>query len=167
MNQFLVEKSGEKQPQQIHGDGGDFGFGRQIFAVKMIDAACARVGGNQLIGQPGHRVLHGASIPQPPRKRKREGAPLCLDNPPPFLISSIRERCFISFMNSETSQRLERLEAHVAHLERQVEQLNDVIIEQGKLVGHLKKQVQAQSATMETLELERIKTNNPKPPHYQ
>ena len=70
-------------------------------------------------------------------------------------------------MNSETAQRLERLEAHVAHLERQVEQLNDVIIEQGKLVGHLKKQVQVQSAAMETLELERIKTNNPKPPHYQ
>ena len=69
-------------------------------------------------------------------------------------------------MNPETSQRLERLEANVAHLEHQVEQLNGVLIEQGKLVEHLKKQVQAQSATMETLELERIKTTNTKPPHY-
>ena len=70
-------------------------------------------------------------------------------------------------MNPETSQRLERLEANVAHLEHQVEQLNGVLIQQGKLVEHLKKQVQAQSATMETLELERIKTTSTKPPHYQ
>jgi SlyX protein len=70
-------------------------------------------------------------------------------------------------MNPETSQRLERLEANVAHLEHQVEQLNGVLIQQGKLVEHLKKQAQAQSATMETLELERIKTTSTKPPHYQ
>jgi SlyX protein len=70
-------------------------------------------------------------------------------------------------MNPETSQRLDRLEANVAHLEHQVEQLNGVLIQQGKLVEHLKKQVQAQSATMETLELERIKSTNTKPPHYQ
>ena len=69
-------------------------------------------------------------------------------------------------MNEETSQRLERVEAHVAHLERQVEQLNEVIIEQGKLVDRLKKEVQRQSAAMETLELERMKANNPRPPHY-
>lgn len=69
-------------------------------------------------------------------------------------------------MNEEISQRLERVEAHVAHLERQVEQLNEVVIEQGKLVDRLKKEVQRQSATMETLELERMKATNPKPPHY-
>lgn len=69
-------------------------------------------------------------------------------------------------MENEASQRIERLEAHVAHLERQVEQLNEVIIEQGKLVGRLKKEVQRQSAAMETLELERMKATNPKPPHY-
>lgn len=72
-----------------------------------------------------------------------------------------------SRMNDEIIQRLERIEAHVAHLEHQVEQLNEVVIEQGKLVERLKKEVQRQSATMETLELERIKSNNPKPPHYQ
>jgi SlyX protein len=70
-------------------------------------------------------------------------------------------------MNDETSQRLERLEAHVAHLEHQVDQLNDVIIEQGRLVEQLKKLAQRQASTMETLELERLKCNNPKPPHYQ
>jgi uncharacterized coiled-coil protein SlyX len=69
-------------------------------------------------------------------------------------------------MNDELSQRLERVEAHSAHLERQVEQLNEVVIEQGKLVDRLKKEVQRQSAAMETLELERKKATNPKPPHY-
>ena len=33
-------------------------------------------------------------------------------------------------------------------------------------VERLKKEVQRQSATMETMELERIKSNNPKPPHH-
>ena len=70
-------------------------------------------------------------------------------------------------MIDESSQRIERLEAHVAHLERQVEQLNEVIIEQGKLLERMKKEVQRQSAAMETLELERMKANNPRPPHYQ
>jgi SlyX protein len=70
------------------------------------------------------------------------------------------------FMADETSQRIEKLEAHVAHLEHQVEQLNGVVIEQGKLLERLKKEVQRQSSTMETLELERIKANNPKPPHH-
>lgn len=69
-------------------------------------------------------------------------------------------------MENEASQRIERLEAHVAHLERQVEQLNEVIIGQGKLMDRLKKEVQRQSATMETLELERMKATNPRPPHY-
>jgi uncharacterized coiled-coil protein SlyX len=70
-------------------------------------------------------------------------------------------------MNAENLQRLERIEAHVAHLEHQVEQLNEVVVGQGKLVDHLKKQVQRQSAVLETMELERIKANNPKPPHHQ
>ena len=70
-------------------------------------------------------------------------------------------------MKDESSERLGRLETHVAHLEHQVEQLNGVLIEQGKLVERLKREVQRNAASMETLELERIKSNNPKPPHYQ
>lgn len=70
-------------------------------------------------------------------------------------------------MTDETAQRLERLEANVAHLERQVEQLNEVLIEQGKLTEQLKKQVQRQSNTLESIELDRIKATNAKPPHYQ
>ena len=70
-------------------------------------------------------------------------------------------------MSGDSSQRLERLEASVAHLERQVEQLNEVLIEQGRLVRRLKKEVQKQSTLLETQELERIKSNVTKPPHYQ
>jgi len=69
-------------------------------------------------------------------------------------------------MADEVSQRIEKLEAHVAHLEHQVEQLNDVVTGHSKLVESLKKQVQRQSGVLETIELERIKANNPKPPHH-
>ena len=69
-------------------------------------------------------------------------------------------------MNEETLQRLEKLEASVAHLEHQVEQLNEVVTGQDKLVEILKKQVQRQSNVLETIELESIKTNNASPPHH-
>jgi uncharacterized coiled-coil protein SlyX len=70
-------------------------------------------------------------------------------------------------MNDDASERLGKIETHVAHLERQVEELNGVIIEQGKLLDRLKKEVQKQSSAMQTMELERIKGNVQKPPHYQ
>jgi SlyX protein len=70
-------------------------------------------------------------------------------------------------MNEDVSGRLGQIESHVAHLEHQVEQMNTVIIEQGKLLERLKKEVQKVSGTMESLELERIKANVTKPPHYQ
>ena len=69
-------------------------------------------------------------------------------------------------MSDETTQRFEKLEAHLAHLERQVEELNEVIIEQSKLVDRMKKEVQRTSSAMQSMELERIKANNPKPPHH-
>jgi SlyX protein len=69
-------------------------------------------------------------------------------------------------MPDEMSERFEKIEAHVAHLEHQVEQLNEVVTSQGKLVEFLKKQVQRQSNVLETMELENIKTNNAPPPHH-
>jgi uncharacterized coiled-coil protein SlyX len=69
-------------------------------------------------------------------------------------------------MPDELSQRFEKIEAHVTHLEHQVEQLNEVVTGQGKLIELLKKQVQRQSGVLETLELENIKTNHPRPPHH-
>ena len=69
-------------------------------------------------------------------------------------------------MNDEILQRLGRIESQAAHLEHQVEQLNQVLVGQGRTVELLKKQVQRQSAVLETLELEHIKANNPRPPHH-
>jgi uncharacterized coiled-coil protein SlyX len=69
-------------------------------------------------------------------------------------------------MSDETSRRLEQMEANVAHLEHQVEQLNEMVIEQGKLVERLKKEVQKQSTLLRAGELELIKANNPRPPHH-
>ncbi len=70
-------------------------------------------------------------------------------------------------MPDDNSQRMEKLESHIAHLEHQVEQLNEVIIEQGKLLEKLKKEIQRQSSSLQTLELERVRSNVQKPPHYQ
>lgn len=69
-------------------------------------------------------------------------------------------------MADETFRRLEKVETHLAHLEHQVEELNGVVIEQGKLLARLKKEVQRQSSAMEALELERIRSHNPPPPHH-
>jgi len=89
---------------------------------------------------------------------------------------SIHERALLDFgrlqrqnprMRDETSQRIDKLESHLAHLEHQVEQLNGVVIEQGKLLDRLKKETQRQSGIMQMLELERMKSNAQKPPHYQ
>ena len=70
-------------------------------------------------------------------------------------------------MPDENSQRIDELESHLVHLEHQVEQLNEVVIEQGKLLDRLKKETQRQSGILQALELERIKSNVQKPPHYQ
>lgn len=70
-------------------------------------------------------------------------------------------------MNEEISVRLGQIETHLAHLEHQVDQMNGVIMAQDKLLERLRKEIQRQSTAMESLELERIKANNTKPPHYQ
>ncbi|HSU55757.1 MAG TPA: SlyX family protein [Candidatus Dormibacteraeota bacterium] len=70
-------------------------------------------------------------------------------------------------MPDENSQRIDKLASDFAHLEHQVEQLNGVVIEQGKLLDRLKKETQRQSGILQTMELERMKSNVQKPPHYQ
>ena len=69
-------------------------------------------------------------------------------------------------MSDESTARLDRIEATIAHLEHQVEQLNGVIIEQGRELEQLKRLLQRQAQTLETIELERVKATNTKPPHY-
>jgi len=69
-------------------------------------------------------------------------------------------------MSDEAADRLRRIEVTIAHLEHQVEQLNGVIIEQGKELEQLKRLVHRQAQTLESIELERVKATNPKPPHH-
>ncbi len=64
-------------------------------------------------------------------------------------------------------QRLERIESHLAHLEKQYEELNQVAIAQGRLLARLQKECAQVSDSVGTFELERIRANNAKPPHYQ
>lgn len=70
-------------------------------------------------------------------------------------------------MDSELSQRLAHLESNIAHLEKQYEDLNQVVIEQAKMIRKLQSNQQRLADTVETAELDRIKSTNAKPPHYQ
>jgi len=63
MNQLFVKKTREEQPQQILGDARDGAFGRQIFAIQMIDAAPAGVRGDKLIRELGDSV-HSLDLTQ-------------------------------------------------------------------------------------------------------
>lgn len=67
----------------------------------------------------------------------------------------------------EMPARLERLEAHVAHLERQCDELNSVIIEQGRMLRALQASQRRLAETLETQDLDRIQAHATKPPHYQ
>jgi len=70
-------------------------------------------------------------------------------------------------MDDELLRRLEKVESNLAHLEHQYDQLNRVVMDQGRHLARLQTQQQRVSQSVETMELERIKTTNPKPPHYQ
>ena len=70
-------------------------------------------------------------------------------------------------MNEDAAERIDKLESHVAHLERQMEQLNEVAVEQAQELDRLKKQIGRVSQSIENTELDRIKSIDSKPPHYQ
>jgi uncharacterized coiled-coil protein SlyX len=68
-------------------------------------------------------------------------------------------------MKTEHERRLARIESHLAHLERHLEQLNEVVIEQGRVLRRLQSLQQRLSQTIETIELDRIKSTSARPPH--
>ncbi len=69
-------------------------------------------------------------------------------------------------MDKEIGERLEKVETNLAHLEHLYDQLNQVVLEQARLLARLQAGHQQVSHTVESMELERIKGTNPKPPHY-
>ena len=70
-------------------------------------------------------------------------------------------------MDENLLNRLERLESHLAHLEHQYDELNQVVLEQGRMLAKIQTLQFRISQSVETMELERVKATNPKPPHYQ
>ena len=69
-------------------------------------------------------------------------------------------------MDKELADRLEKLETNLAHLDHQYDQLNQVVLEQSRQLTKLLALQQKLSETMENIESERIRSTNPKPPHY-
>ncbi len=59
------------------------------------------------------------------------------------------------------------LEVKIAHLEYLFEQLNTVVIDQGKRIGRLEGEIRGVSNSVQEIELERVRSTNVKPPHYQ
>ena len=62
MDRFLVKESRKNETEEIDGNLGDRSLGRKVFSVQMVNAAGAGVGGNQPLGQLGHRQ-HKAKYP--------------------------------------------------------------------------------------------------------
>ena len=68
---------------------------------------------------------------------------------------------------SDDVSRLDKIESHLAHLERQYEELNGVVIEQARIIARLQREHAKVSTAMQTMEIDRMSANNTKPPHYQ
>jgi len=64
-------------------------------------------------------------------------------------------------------ERLMNIESGLTHLEQLVASLNETIIEHDKTIQQLKTQVNRVGAGLETKEIDSIKSNITKPPHYQ
>ena len=62
--------------------------------------------------------------------------------------------------------RLEKAEAALAHLERNFDELNSVVIAQNKTITRLQRLLEVLGETLRGQDLDRIQPHNQKPPHY-
>lgn len=67
----------------------------------------------------------------------------------------------------ELEARIVRLESHLAEVERLVDELNQVVVDQGKALRRMGAQYQEFALTVQTFEMERIRSTNAKPPHSE
>lgn len=67
---------------------------------------------------------------------------------------------------SPDSNRITQLEASVAHLERLYDELNTVVVEQGRRLTRLEKRLDQVAQLFEGGELDRLRQVQEKPPHY-
>ena len=64
-------------------------------------------------------------------------------------------------------KRLVNIESDLTHLEQLVASLNQTIIEHDKIIQQLQTQLNLVASGLETKEMDSIKGNVTKPPHYQ
>lgn len=69
-------------------------------------------------------------------------------------------------MDETTDERFQSIESSLAHLEHQYDQLNRIVIQQEKLLGRLQTVVDRVDGTLREFELNQVRENNTKPPHY-
>ena len=67
---------------------------------------------------------------------------------------------------SELAERVQKLEASLAHLERNHDELNGVVIAQGKLIARLQKRLEQLDSTVQSQDMDRASSAQQKPPHY-
>lgn len=67
---------------------------------------------------------------------------------------------------SEIESRLAKVEEALAHLQHDYDALNKVAIEQGRQLTRVLRQLDDLKGRVSQHELERIRENNTKPPHY-
>jgi uncharacterized coiled-coil protein SlyX len=67
----------------------------------------------------------------------------------------------------ELAERLQKIESSLAHIEHLYEQLNEVVLAQGKQLDKMASHQQRLSQTIEGIELDRIRSLKQKPPHHQ
>ena len=65
-----------------------------------------------------------------------------------------------------TSERIANLEAALTHLERQYDQLNEIVIRQEKQLLRLSAVTERVDNTLHDMELDGMRSNNARPPHY-
>lgn len=69
-------------------------------------------------------------------------------------------------MDEATRDRIRKLESALTHVERQYDQLNDIVIRQDKQLARLSAIVERVDNTLHDFELDQVRSNNARPPHY-
>ena len=70
-------------------------------------------------------------------------------------------------MTPEEEERFVKIESSLAHMEQLTETLNKTIIVQDKTIRRLTQQVEQMNDAIQAKEMDTIKGNVTKPPHYQ
>jgi uncharacterized coiled-coil protein SlyX len=69
-------------------------------------------------------------------------------------------------MDDQQPDRIEKLEAALTHLERQYDELNAIVIRQDKQLARLTGIIDRVDSALHNLEMDEVRANNPRPPHY-